>query len=78
MQLHRSQGEVIYGSSLVPRPDLFRDSAEYKELAKALKGKKRTAVMVERFGGKKAWDTFEVELARKLPSSSTGESDFVD
>ena len=67
---------VIYGSSLVPRPD--QESAEYKELANALKGKKRTAVMVETFGGKKAWDTFEVELASKLPSSSTGKSDFVD
>ena len=68
---------MIYGSSLVPRPD--QESAEYRELANTLKGKKRTAVMVKRFGGKKAWDTFEVELASKLPLLYfNGESDFAD
>ena len=39
----------------------------YKDLAKALKGKKRVPAMVEGFGSQEAWDTFQRNLALRLP-----------
>ena len=75
----RYTGEVIYGSTTVPKygggstsgfsftgsvPK--KGSKEYNQLAGALKGKERTAVMVQRFGGKEAWDSFEEKLALRI------------
>ena len=73
----RYTGEVIYGSSTVPSlsgssftPSVPKKiSKEYEKLAGRLKGKERTAVMVERFGGGEAWDSFETKLALKIESS---------
>ena len=70
----RYTGEVIYGSSTVPKHGggVFTDSAkqkdskEYKKLAGALKGKEMTAVMVQRFGGKEAWNSFEGKLNLRI------------
>ena len=72
-------GEVVYGSSTVPKESrrsgtVFsfndsipkKDSKEYKQLAGALKGgKERTEIMVQRCGGK-AWDNFEAKLALRM------------
>ena len=77
----RYTGEVIFGSSTVPKyqgwgsPSSFegsfivpqKDSREYGQLARALKGKQRTVVMVQRFGGREAWDSFEANLALRIP-----------
>ena len=70
----RYTGEVIYGSSTVPRyaggvftdSSKQKDSKEYKKLAGALKGKEMTAVMVQRFGGKEAWNSFEAKLNLRI------------
>ena len=82
----RYTGEVIYGSSTVPKrsskwsvsslddtvdsvltdPAKQKDSKEYKKLAGALKGKEMTAVMVERFGGKEAWNSFVAKLNLRI------------
>ena len=43
-----------------------KDSKEYKKLAGALKGKEMTEVMVERFGGKEAWNSFEAKLNLRI------------
>ena len=45
--------------------DPKKASKEYKQLAGALKGKERTEVMVQRYGGK-AWDNFEAKLALRM------------
>ena len=77
----RYTGEVIYGSTAVPKygggstsgfsftgsvPK--KNSKEFNQLAGALKVKERTAVMVWglRFGGKEAWDSFEEKLALRI------------
>ena len=70
----RYTGEVIYGSSTVPRyaggvftdSSKQKDSKEYKKLAGALKGKEMTAVMVQRFGGKEAWNSFVAKLNLRI------------
>ena len=43
-----------------------KGSKECNQLAGALKGKERTAVMVQRFGGREAWDSFEAKLALRM------------
>ena len=75
----RYTGEVIYGSTAVPKygggstsgfsftgsvPK--KGSKEYNQLVGALKVKERTAVMVQRFGGKEAWDSFEEKLGLRI------------
>ena len=45
--------------------DPKKASKEYKQLAGALKGKERTEVMVQRYGGE-AWDNFEAKLALRM------------
>ena len=71
----RYTGEVIYGSTTVPRyggGSCFtasvpkKGSKEYNQLAGALKGKARTVVMVQRFGGREAWDSFDKKLALRM------------
>ena len=70
----RYTGEVIYGSSTVPRyaggvftdSSKQKDSKEYKKLAGALKGKEMTEVMVKRFGGKEAWNSFVGKLNLRI------------
>ena len=73
----RYTGEVIYGSTTVPKGDNLvpfsftvpvpkKGSKEYEQLAGALKGKQRTAVMVQRFGGREAWDSFEAKLTLRI------------
>ena len=42
-------------------------SLRYKNLSKALKGKERVPAMVEGFGSQEAWNTFQRNLALKLP-----------
>ena len=69
---------MIYGSTTVPKygggfSAFFftasvpkKVSKEYEQLAGALKGKQRTAVMVQRFGGREAWDSFEAKLTLRI------------
>ena len=69
---------MIYGSTTVPKYgggfSAFsftasvpkKVSKEYEQLAGALKGKQRTAVMVQRFGGRDAWDSFEAKLTLRI------------
>ena len=60
----RYTGEVIYGSSAV---EMYQgDSEEYNNLYTELKWKERIPGMVAGDGGKKAWDTFEHNLGKKL------------
>ena len=49
---------------------LTQYSLGYKNLSKALKGKERVPAMVEGFGGQEAWDTFQRNLALKLPQNN--------
>ena len=70
----RYTGEVIYGSStavavaaaVLTDSAKLKDSKEYKKLAGALKGKEMTAVMVQRFGGKEAWNSFVAKLNLRI------------
>ena len=57
----RRSGNVFSFNASIPK----KDSKEYKQLAGALKGKERTEVMVQRYGGK-AWDNFEAKLALRM------------
>ena len=85
MILHRYTAEVIYGFGIIPKssayqyrilkgvcsvvPALYSTIDPNKKLSRALKGKERTSVMVQNFGGKDAWDSFETTLATQLADS---------